>query len=371
MKKLIIFCIGIIICLPHYSQEIKSPEGYLIKGNIDGAYQGKVYLLKENRLRGTKTIVDSCEVNNGQYTFQGPSVSHSVICYIKSEDGQLTPFFLENGKISISSPANNFLKAEVSGTINNNIFKLYQQLYRHVLDSLKLATVIDWQQHGKADQETEKRRYLERSNLTTNRKLEIQRHFLKQYGDQVFAPFILLFEAGYNLPIAELKAWRAQISPELKAHPYTIALDEFIKAQDFGVGSIAYHFQLPALHGGKISLKDYRGKYVLLDFWASWCGPCRGEIPFIAELHKKYKNNKLQIIGISMDTDEKAWKNAVKEMKINWLQVRDTLESNVALKYNVITIPRTVLVDPNGKVVALDLRGKDLTEKIEEILKNK
>ena len=178
-----------------------------------------------------------------------------------------------------------------------------------------------------------------------------------------------MFEMVADTDVERLKALRAEISPVLADHPYTKMLDDYISFQSFGVGSEAYDFTLKSIDGKEITLSDYRGKYVFLDFWASWCSPCRREMPNMQELYKTYKKD-LVIIGISLDKDETKWKEAVKEFDMKWLQCCDPLElhGEVAPRYKVAGIPRTVLVDPEGKVVALDLRGAKLVEEVGKFL---
>ncbi len=344
------------------------PAGYVINGTINGDYTGKVYLAREESLHGAQTVIDSTEVVDGKYHFEGDSVEVVMLHFIKSEDGQLTPLFLENGTINIVADANNFLWAKVTGTPNNYLRDLYTMYTNYVKDSTTRTTVVDWKIYGR-DEQKEQEEYVRRSRHISDSWLRIQAEMVKKYNDQVFAPFIIMFEMVADTDVERLKALRAEISPVLADHPYTKMLDEYISFQSFGVGSEAYDFTLKSIDGKEITLSDYRGKYVFLDFWASWCGPCRMEMPNMQELYKTYKKD-LVIIGISLDKDEAKWKEAVKEFDMKWLQCCDPLEfhGEVAPRYKVAGIPRTVLVDPEGKVVALDLRGAKLVEEVGKFL---
>ena len=132
-------------------------------------------------------------------------------------------------------------------------------------------------------------------------------------------------------------------------------------------------FALPDPNGKKVSLSSFRGKYVLIDFWASWCGPCMREMPNIVKLYKECKGKDFEILGVSLDKDKGAWLNTVKEKKMRWVQVCDfEMWGTAPVKMcNVTAVPYTVLVDPNGKVIALGLRGEQLIAKIKEILGKK
>ena len=193
------------------------------------------------------------------------------------------------------------------------------------------------------------------------------------YPDQAFAPFVIYWSMRYRLPLEELKALRAKIDPSLNEHPYTKQLDEYIRLAAFSEGSDMPDFTLPDQNGKKIKLSDFRGKYVLIDFWASWCGPCMREMPNIVKLYKECKGKNFEILGVSLDSKKEAWLGAIKKNNMKWPQVSDLeMWSTAPVKLcNVTAIPYTVLIDPQGKVVALDLRGEKLIQKVKEVLGKK
>ena len=132
-------------------------------------------------------------------------------------------------------------------------------------------------------------------------------------------------------------------------------------------------FTLPDLKGENVKLSDYKGKYLLIDFWASWCGPCMREMPNVVKLYKECKGKNFEIVGVSLDQKRDAWLNAVEKNKMKWIQVSD-LKSWATLPVklcNVSAVPYTVLIDPQGKVIALDLRGEELINKVKEVLNKK
>lgn len=137
------------------------------------------------------------------------------------------------------------------------------------------------------------------------------------------------------------------------------------------VGKPAPEITLPDTEGRNISLSSYKGKYVLVDFWASWCGPCRHENPNVVEAYNKYRNKNFTILGVSLDMKKEAWKKAIVDDNLNWTHISDLQQwnSRVVPLYNINGIPFNVLVDPNGIVVAENLRGNDLQQKLAEILK--
>jgi peroxiredoxin len=134
-------------------------------------------------------------------------------------------------------------------------------------------------------------------------------------------------------------------------------------------GSEAPEIALPNPEGEMIKLSDYRGKYVLIDFWASWCKPCRIENPNVVRMYEKYSDKNFEILGVSLDRQKEKWVQAIAQDKLQWPQVSDLKfwQSAAAELYNVKSIPFTVLVDPDGKVIATQLRGRALEQKLDEI----
>lgn len=356
----------------------KEVEGYEIRGVLEGKYKAnKVYLVEEDEIQGPSRVIDSCEVVNNRYTFKGPKVDCVKMYFIKSGDpdclSPITPFFLENGVINIRSNSEFFLNAEVKGTITNDIFGFYNALIKHLEDSSMRAFLLEKKLYGERDYEYENAEFKRRTAHGKQRNLDILKDMVKMYPDQVTAPFFIYWGMRYQLPLEELKVMRTAIDLKLNEHPYTKQLDEFIRLAEFNVGSTIPDFTLPDQNGKMVSVKDFRGKYVLIDFWASWCGPCLREMPNVVKLYKECKGKNFEILGISLDKDKNAWTAAVKKNGMKWVQVCDLkMWGTEPVKLcNVRAVPYTVLIDPEGKVVALNLRGEELIAKVKEIVGKK
>ncbi|QEC69908.1 TlpA family protein disulfide reductase [Panacibacter ginsenosidivorans] len=139
-------------------------------------------------------------------------------------------------------------------------------------------------------------------------------------------------------------------------------------SQDISTGSQAAEINLPDLKGKKISLSSLKGKVVLIDFWASWCVPCRKTIPLLKKLYTEYQPKGFEIYGISVDNESYSWKDAVKKNGITWLQVLDATGETAGV-WNVNYIPNTFLLDKTGKIVAINPTEEELQKHLQELLK--
>ena len=137
------------------------------------------------------------------------------------------------------------------------------------------------------------------------------------------------------------------------------------------VGTLLPDFTQPDTSGKPISLSSLRGKYVLIDFWASWCGPCRQENPNVVEAFNKFKNKNFTILGVSLDKAKPAWEEAIRLDNLTWMHVSDLQgwSNAVAQQYQIYQIPQNILIDPEGKIVAKNLRGNQLDRKLMRVLK--
>lgn len=379
MKKGLIFTWLMLVVAYAFAQEQEQKtDGWVIQGFLDGNYKAdKVYLVEEEYINGPSKIIDSAKVVDNRYEFKGPRVDVPKMYFIKSADpnciSPITPVFIENGVIRVRANADFFLNREVSGTVNNDLFSLYNAAREYGVDSIRRVFVIDRMIHPDKDRETQIKEYDARTDFLNSRNLSVQKNMVETYKDQVFAPFMIYWEMKANLSLDELKAWRQKIDPKLNNHPYTKQLDEYIRLAAFGVGSVMPNFTLKTPDGKDISLKDFEGKYVLVDFWASWCGPCLREMPNVVKLYKECKGKNFEIFGVSLDNKKDAWVKAIKANGMKWPQGSDLKGwgSEPARLCNVSAIPFTVLIDPEGEVIAIDLRGEQLHAKVKEVLGKK
>jgi peroxiredoxin len=144
----------------------------------------------------------------------------------------------------------------------------------------------------------------------------------------------------------------------------------FISRAQPGPGQQAMEIALPSVSGDTLKLSSFKGKVVLLDFWASWCGPCRASNKKLVKLYSKYKAQGLEIFGVSFDEDDADWKKAIKKDKITWTQVTDNrgFDAKTGAQWNINAIPTSYLINKEGKLVGMDLEGKDLENAVKDLL---
>ncbi|MBC7536648.1 MAG: TlpA family protein disulfide reductase [Ferruginibacter sp.] len=221
-------------------------------------------------------------------------------------------------------------------------------------------------------------------------KLEVlnnrSKKFVIEFIDTTSDPVVAMFALGYSKNIDPTLLGKAVpgLVKRFPSHQGVASIvaqyNEFIakrnepkpvKSTMPGIGTIAPDFTMNDTQDKPFSLSELKGKYVLVDFWASWCGPCRGENPNVVAAYTKYKNKNFTILGVSLDEDKQKWLNAIKNDKLEWKQVSDLKQwsSAAVALYGFEGIPYNVLIDPSGKIIATELRGEALEIKLGEVLK--
>ena len=195
------------------------------------------------------------------------------------------------------------------------------------------------------------------------------------------AVFALIDQFSFDVDFNFLDSLTMRMKKEMPNSKYTKMLSgQFDKAKamretaaggPLAVGSLAPDFELPTPDGKNIKLSSFRGKTLLLDFWASWCKPCRAENPNVVRMYEKYKGKNFDILSVSLDQDKTAWTNAITSDGLTWTHVSDIAgwDSKVVAPYGLQAIPATYLLDTEGKILAINLRGQELEDKLSEILK--
>lgn len=308
-----------------------SPKGYVINGDIDGVTEGKVYLRSfRNKMFFD---VDTADIVNGKFTFKGEVEQPLLYGIATDEMDYPLQLFVENREMNVRV-TDDCGKIEVQNSPVNDVFLQNRE------EVLRRGFSID--------------------------------SLITKHPDSPAAAFYLYRYFTYQLTLDDLKSTRAKISPELANSPYVKDLDGIIeRLENVQIGKVAPDFTLPDTEGKPVSLKDFRGKYVLLDFWASWCPPCRRENPNVVKAYNNYKDKNFTIIGISLDRDKEKWLKGIENDNLTWTHLSDLKywDSEIPALYAVRGIPANVLLDPDGVIVAKNITGEELHEKLAELIK--
>lgn len=351
-------------------------KDFTLTGTVKGLENGKTVILERQDEVLGMVPVDTVKIENEKFTFKGKALEPSIH-FIQVQDIQgKVAFILENGKIDFTIYKDSVAKSRIGGTPNNEDLQNFNATAMKVQKMMQDFQTANMKkmQDAQANNDTATQNALmeefgkiqaEIVTLTSNFPVQNPKSFLS----------VLFLDNMFNQPdvdIEKIKTVYNGLDASLKAtKPGKAVKTKIDNYKSIAVGSLAPEFSAPNPDGKVISLKESLGKITIIDFWASWCGPCRKENPSVVALYNEYHAKGLNIIGVSLDKDATKWKEAIAKDNLTWNHVSNLKfwSDPIAALYNVKSIPATFILDANGKIIARDLRGAELRAKVAEILK--
>ncbi len=324
--------------------------------------------------------VDSALVQNGVFRFSYPVDPKAplLMYFITGFDNGEIPVWLEPGEITVQIRDAAFPSGSlVRGTSTNELYNQYKAFGQQCID-VQNDTIRSWAQRYGATwlDSPEGRAHMNTMGAAEVFRCESNRlQFLLDHNDSPLAPLMMEREMVWHFSQLYAERMVKSLSPSLATHPYFLSFSNYVKAQNLRVGGELPDIKIPLADGTVKHLSDYRGKYVVLDFWASWCVPCIKELPLIKQLYQdtRDKSDRFALISFSLDNKEPNWRNAMTRndmVQPGWIHASDLLGwgSPVAKLLGIEAIPKMIIIDPEGKAVSFDLRGEELVRKMKSLL---
>lgn len=324
-------------------------DGYIITGTVTGFPDGTpVSFLNEQ----TNAPEQQAKITKGKFIIKGKMDQPGFKGLIFNNAPPLVQLFLDNSNIKITGNKDALDKLIIMGSPSQDQFKIYTTAIKPYEQFLLPDALYD--------------------TVALNKIAGISENFVKKYPSSYVSPLaiIRLYQATQNgvktEELYKLVPAQIQFSP---LGNYVHQLIEESKINP--IGSVISDFTQTDTAGIPVNISAYRGKYILLDFWASWCRPCRQENPNVVAAYEKFKNKNFTIIGVSLDQNKKAWIDAIKMDGLNWNHVSDLKGwgNQVASIFKVSSIPQNFLLDPQGRIIAKNLRGNVLESRLTVLLK--
>ena len=370
-RKYCLTLITLLVSVSAHAQSVCTINGYVKNDSLrfKEARLEKVYLSKLDEYDRLIPI-DSVSIQNGEFTFKRFLQMHEpvLLYFITGFDNGYIPVFMEPGEIDIRLNSAAYpATAKVSGTKNNDLYRKYEEIsekcVRVQIDSIDMLMAKYSSEWLDTQEGLRTRMRIGAAELLQCNAEKIR--LLIDNNDSPLSPLMMEREILHLLDPHYTKLFLKSLSPSLKEHPYYRSFQNTVRSLDLKVGGELPDIDLSLRDGTTTRLSNFKGKYVLLDFWASWCAPCIKEIPFLKEINDEAKTQttELVIISFSLDDKQKSWLDAIKSHDIDkegWIHASDLLGmgSPAAKMFGVTAIPKTVLIDPEGKAISFSLRGK-------------
>jgi thiol-disulfide isomerase/thioredoxin len=344
------------------------PIGFVINGQIKGKDNGAIQLMKFSN--GKWIAEDSAKIEKGKFALKGKADLPELRIVAMGPQMMVAQFFAENGTLTLKADADSLGSSEVQGSKSNDEFSILKKELKSIAKETQGLQQKYNDARTRGNEDEMKKAQIDYEAMMGNQKV-YSKNFVREHPKSTVSALIVLMQLAQDMSSHDIDTLVAFLDPTIQNSIYVGELKKLSeKMRVSTVGGLAADFTLNTPEGKPLSLSSFRGKIVLLDFWASWCGPCRRENPNVVKAYQRFKDKGFDILSVSLDKEKDAWVKAIADDHLTWNHVSDLKfwDNAAAVKYGVQSIPFAVLIDKEGKIIAKNLRGEELEKKLAELL---